>query len=182
MKNLLLLFPLIFLFACGKPDLALINAVKTFESHMQDINENLNFLDRNLALANKKYSADFKELGAFVSSSPTDTTKSVGFELESKRIILEKDRIDLAYRQTKREFEGALTKFNDWQKKLMKNKLDNEKAKGDFTQYEKQFQTMETKINDLKTQLTLNITKHNNLTHDKAYSMGNYNNFHIEAH
>lgn len=180
MKKIL---PILFLlFACGKADLALINAVKTFESHMQDINENLNFLDRNINIANKKYPADLKELGTFVSNNPADTTKSVGFELQYKRVMLEKDKLELSYRQTKREFEGALTKFNDWQGKLMKNKLDNDQAKLDFAKYEKQFQDMEVKISELKKQLTENIAKHNNLTHDKAFSMGNYNNFHIEAH
>ena len=74
-----------FLFACNKPDLALINSVKSFESQWQNMNEKLNFLDRNLNLTDKKYETDTKELGSFVSKNPTDTTQNVvGFELEFK--------------------------------------------------------------------------------------------------
>lgn len=170
------------LLACGKTDLALINAVKTFESHLQDIHETYHFIDRNLTQANQKYPAELKELASFVSTNAADTLKATGFDLQFKRLMLDKDKIEIEYKQQKRQFEAQLVKFNNWQKKLMKNKLGNDEAKQDFAQFEKQFADMESKANELKQRLQNNFQRHNEITRDKAFSVGNYNNFHWEAH
>lgn len=177
---LLMLFALS---ACGKPDLALINAVKSFESQWQDMNKKLGFIDRNLSLAEKKYESDAKELGSFVSNNPTDTIQNTsGFELEYKRIILERNKLRANYQLSKSSFDKEVKKFNDWQGKLMKNKLNNEKAKKDFKEFQNTYDKMGKEIDDLTAALTKNIEKHNSITRDKAFSIGNYNNFHINMH
>ncbi|MBX7240163.1 MAG: hypothetical protein K1X92_00345 [Bacteroidia bacterium] len=169
--------------ACNKPDLALINSVKSFESQWQDMNKQLGFVDRNLSLAEKKYESNAKELGSFVSNAPADTTKNTSpFELECKRIILERNKIRADYQLTKSAFDKEVKKFNEWQGKLMKNKLNNEEAKKDFKAFQDSYTKLDQEIKLLTEKLTQNISKHNNITRDKAFAIGNYNNFHINMH
>ncbi len=178
-----LLLIITILIGCNKPDLGLINAVKTFEASWQIINQKLGFVDRNLVTTEKKYESDAKELGSFVTNTPIDTTANGNsFDVTYKKMVLERNKIRADYQLTKSGFDKEVKKFNEWHTRLMKNKIGKDQANKDYLAFKEEYSRLSTQIDSLSARLTRNINQHNKITRDKAFAIGNYNNFHINIH
>lgn len=171
--------------ACRKPNLALINQVKTQESRWTDLHEKLGKVERDLTQTAKKYPEHFMDLRKYA-LNPKDLPDSIAssknstFDLQYKKMSIERTRLEVQYATLRNRFNKDINVFNDWQNKLMKNKLSESDAKKTFGELQKNFQTLNTETDSLQVKLIRNIRLHNTLTRDYAVTVGNFNNFNIE--
>ncbi len=177
----LLLFALL---ACSKPDLALINQVKRFESQWADMNTKLTFIERNLADAAQKYPSHLQELRQFSPTKPgADTLSPFGnFDFRYKKMMLGRDKMDVEYKQHKTTFEKDVKAFNAWNKEVMDAKMSKETAQKEFDEVKKKYTDLDLKLDSLRARTVQNIDVHNKLTRDYAHTIGNFSNYNMIPH
>lgn len=184
MKKYLIILILFSLFACSKPDLALINEVKRFESQWADMNTKLTFIERNLMDAAKKYPSHLQELRQFSSTNPgADTLSPFGkFDFQYKKMMLGRDKMELTYKEYKASFEKEVKNFNEWNKDVMDAKMSKDAAQKDFDLIKKKYTELDVNLDTLRAHTVQNIEIHNKLTRDYAHSIGNFSNYNMLPH
>lgn len=184
MKQHIAILILFGLFSCSKPDLALINQVKRFEAQWADMNAKLTFIDRNLADAAKKYPSHLLELRQF---SPTkviadSVSPSGSFEFHYKKMMLERDKMEVEYKQYKTRFETEVAAFNEWNKDVMDAKMSKESAQKQFGEIKQKYTALDVSLDTLRSHTVANIELHNKLTRDYAHTIGNFSNYNMIPH
>ena len=184
MKKYFAIFLLFGFFACSKPDLALINQVKQFESQWANMNTKLTFIERNLGDAAKKYPSHLQELRQFSpTKAGTDTLSTAGsFDIRYKKMMLERDKMELEYKTYKARFEKEVKSFNDWNKDVMNAKMSKETAQKEFEAVKQRYSELDVNLDSLRAHTVQNIDLHNKLTRDYAHTIGNFSNYNMIPH
>lgn len=179
MQRIVILFSLVLLISlsgCGSSDLSLINEVKRFEPEWMNLSEKVTFMDRYLRITEKRYEADLKQVDPLISG-----TSSQAYQLKNQYTSMMNDRKLIAddFEKRKGEFTKAVSEFNDWQNKLMKNKLGLEKAKVEFTTFQQRHTQLTEAISEQQNGLIKNIEKHNSLMRRLTRELKIYSNYDI---
>ncbi|MEO0898242.1 MAG: hypothetical protein AAFY71_17655 [Bacteroidota bacterium] len=170
------LIALIFLSSCGSTDLSLINQVKRFEPEWMSLSEKVTFMDRYLRVTSRRYVEDLQEVDPLISPS---NSEAYGLKNQYKTMMDEQTAIATDFDARKAEFAKAVAEFNEWQNKLMKNKLATEEAAQEFINWQKKEENLATGIDKLQNDLIKNIEKHNSLMRRIARSLKIYTNYDI---
>lgn len=173
------------LFSCGKSDLAFVNQVLTIEPKWMDLTDKVSYIDRNLQIVDLRYDKDFAELSKFSTSAPKDSTGKVissSFSDGYKKMQNQKNEIKKEFKTLQDGFVKTRYAFEEWKNKVTQNKINGKTGKADYERYNKEYTTLNKKVEDLKTRLVHNIEDHNRLTRAVALSANNYTNYNIDPH
>ncbi|MDX2246217.1 MAG: hypothetical protein SF052_05555 [Bacteroidia bacterium] len=179
----LIFFTLIFVLihsGCESVDLSLVNQVKRFEPEWMNLSEKVSFIDRNLRITNQRYEKDLEEVNPFISDPGTaERTDLYGMRSQYRNMIAERDDIQKKFDESKTHFVTAVTEFNEWQNKLMKKRLDSDKARIQLQEYQRTYRELYKEIDTLQNELIRNINKHNSLLRQITSALKLYTNYDI---
>ncbi|MEZ4826138.1 MAG: hypothetical protein R3C61_07565 [Bacteroidia bacterium] len=176
----LLLTSLLIFSGCDSVDLSLVNQVKRFEPEWMSLSEKVSFIDRNLRITHQRYDKDLEEVNPFISDPGTaERTNLYGMRSQYRNMVTERDAIQKKFDTTKERFVTAVTEFNEWQNKLMKKRLDQDKARIQLQQYHSDYQELYKEIDELQNQLIQNINQHNSLLRQITTALKLYTNYDI---
>jgi len=172
----LLVSGLLLLNGCGSADLSLINEVKRFEPEWMNLSEKVTFMDRYLRITEQRYQEDLSEVSPMISG-----TSSEAYQLKNqyKSMMEERDAIAGDFKDKKKDFTDAVSEFNVWQNKLMKDKLAIEKAKVQFETYQQRHAQLTQSITTIQDRLIKNIEEHNSLMRRMSRTLKVYTNYDI---
>ena len=184
MKSAYIFLPIIILAvlvsSCGSVDLSLINQVKRFEPEWMNLSETVSFVDRNLRITHQRYDADFKEIDPFISDPNSNERNSLfGLRSQYMNMVKDRDKLQEKFDTQKEDFITTVAEFNEWQNKLMKKKLDQDKAKIELDEFQKKHETLATEISKTQDELIRNIESHNSLLRRITSSLKLYTNYDI---
>lgn len=155
------LVALVGLNGCGSSDLSLINDVKRFEPEWMNLSEKVIFLDRYLEITGKEYEAHISEVSPLISES--GTSELLRLRRDYKKMSEERETIEEKFRSQQANFEDEVKAFHSWQNRLMKGKLDEDRAKAQFTDFQASYNSLNTSLTDLQDRLIRNIENHNSI-------------------
>lgn len=155
------LVALVGLNGCGSSDLSLINDVKRFEPEWMNLSEKVIFLDRYLEITGKEYEAHISEVSPLISES--GTSELLRLRRDYKKMSEERETIEEKFRSQQANFEDEVKAFHSWQNRLMKGKLDEDRAKTQFTDFQASYNSLNTSLTDLQDRLIRNIENHNSI-------------------
>ncbi|MEO0582802.1 MAG: hypothetical protein AAF135_11310 [Bacteroidota bacterium] len=155
------LVALVGLNGCGSSDLSLINDVKRFEPEWMNLSEKVIFLDRYLEITGKEYEAHISEVSPLISES--GTSELLRLRRDYKKMSEERETIEEKFRGQQANFEDEVKAFHSWQNRLMKGKLDEDRAKTQFTDFQASYNSLNTSLTDLQDRLIRNIENHNSI-------------------
>ena len=166
--------------SCSSVDLSLVNQVKRFEPEWMNLSETVSFIDRNLRITHQRYEVDFEEIKPFISDPNSNERNSLfGLRSEYMNMVKERDELQDSFDSQKKEFVDIVEDFNVWQNKLMKKKLDQDKAKGELGDFQQKHKELETEINKIQEELIRNIESHNSLLRRITSALKLYTNYDI---
>jgi len=178
-----ILFGIILLaIACGSPDNVFVNEVKTFEPRWMDLSETVAFIDRNLAVAERNYDTGYqtmKEKAKVGGANAIAEFNSLRSEFND--VIGKRDSIRTHYRKQKKAFTEAVMTFHEWENRLLKNRLDAAAAKQDFKAHKKKYRELEQTMEQLRSDITMNIERHNSVIKRMGRLLGVFSNFDIQV-
>ena len=168
--------------ACGGVDITFVNKVKIFEPKWIDLSEKFSFIQRNLDLTDRRYDQDLSQVESLFSSVGSDARVELS-NLRSKyrEMIKERDEIRKDSENKNDSFSELVHSFNDWENKLMKGKLDEEKARADFIIYQKEYEKLDREVRELQTRLLKNIETHNSLLQSMTRKLEIFTNYDMQA-
>lgn len=175
-------FALIALFwgGCESVDLSLINQVKRFEPEWMNLSEKVSFIDRNLRITHQRYESDLAEVEPFIIDPGTAERSNLqGMRSQYRNMMSERDELQTRFDDMKKEFVTTVNDFNEWQNKLMKKKLDQDKARVELLEYRRKYQTMYKDIDEMQNLLMQNINTHNSLLRQITSALRLYTNYDI---
>lgn len=171
---------LLVLSGCESVDLSLVNQVKRFEPEWMSLSEKVSFIDRNLRITHQRYDKDLEEVNPFISDPGTAERNDLyGMRSQYRNMIAERDAIQKKFDDSKTNFVTSVNEFNEWQNKLMKKRLDQDKARIQLQEYRRTYQALYKEVDDLQNQLMQNINQHNSLLRQITSALKLYTNYDI---
>ncbi len=182
LSRIILCLILFSLLSCGGVDNSFVNKVKIFEPKWIDLSERFSYLQRNLDLAEKRYGSDLSQVEAlFTSVSAEERVELSNLRSQYREMVKEKDEIQDDYEKKVAGFTELVYGFNDWENKLMKGKLKEDKARADFIIYQQEYERLDQEVRDLQTKLLKNMERHNSILESMVKRLGIFTNFDIQA-
>ncbi|MEO0468879.1 MAG: hypothetical protein AAF206_04600 [Bacteroidota bacterium] len=166
--------------ACGGTDLALINQVKSFEPNWMNLGDQVSFLDRNLRLAQRNYSEDFEEVDPLISHPATvQRNRLHGLRSQYMNVMIRRDSLASEFQKEKKRFISEINSFNEWESRLMQDKISNRDAHEQLLAFQESLGEMEETFDDLQNEVIRNIEEHNSIFRRLSTSLRLYSNFDV---
>ncbi len=184
-RNRISLYPILFflsilLFAgCGREDLALVNQIKRLEPQWMELSEKVSFIDRNLGITQRRYVEDLEVINQRMRKTYGGESVS-NLRNQYKNVISERDEIKERFEKEKSSFVETVYGFNEWENKVMKNKIDEEEAYQTLATYQDFYTEANSNIDDLFNDLVSNINSHNSILRNLSRQLNLYTNFDID--
>jgi len=165
---------------CGSEDIALINEVKRFEPQWMNISESAAFIQQKLSVTRRRYPKDLEAIEPSI-RNVTGADQTVIYSLRSqyRKVMSDREELEQRYQKASQKLEEIVREFNTWETKLMKNKLNMNKAREEFTQYKQTHATLKEEILEIESGLIRNIQAHNSILRQMVQILDLYNNFDI---
>ncbi|GAB4410453.1 MAG: hypothetical protein OHK0039_14850 [Bacteroidia bacterium] len=165
---------------CGQDDLSFINEVKRFDPEWMSLSNKVSFLDRYLRLTERRYAQDLQEINPYLSDpATTERTNLQGMRSQYRNMMEERDQLAAAFVEEKKTFVETVERFNTWQTRLMKNRLDMDEAPADLQAFQQDYRELSESITAMQNKLILNIEQHNALMRRITGAAGLYTNYEI---
>ncbi len=167
--------------ACNKPDIRLVNRVKSFSPKWSQLNDKFTNLDRNLNTAEEHFEADFAEVEGLLGEI-ADSLKGRNFRKmldEYQEIIQVKDSIRSFYDSTKTEYSLVVPEFHDFEKVVTGGDIGSEEGMEELKKYRSIHKTMSLGVDSVTTELSASFDKHNRVLRELCSMMEIFRNFDI---
>lgn len=168
------------LYACGSTDLSFINDVKRFEPRWMSISEQAARIQHNLSITERRYERDMESIAPMINRGREDWAELLSMKNQYRRIIDQRDSLEVRYERKKGELTETVRAFNEWENQLMKDELNEDEARSTFEAFKQQHGVLEKDINGIYTELVQNIESHNAILRRLAQALNLYNNFDID--
>lgn len=178
--NSFFIIALLFVYACGSSDLSFINEVKRFEPRWMSLSEKAAKIQHNLSITGRRYEKDMQAVSPMIQKDRENWATLFSQKNQYRRIITERDSLEARYIRQKELLTETVYKFNDWENKLMKNKLKETDARREFEDFRMQQAALEEEMSEIYTDLVKNIESHNAILRRLAQSLNLFNNFDID--
>lgn len=166
---------------CSSADLSFVNEVKRFEPKWMSLSEKVSFVNRNLTATQRRYEQDLKEVEpAFPNSAANSRTQIYALRGEYRSVIATRDSIQSSFEVEQGRFVDAANRFNAWQSKVMKNKLDPAQASVDFEDFKKEFISIDIAVGALQGEIITNIESHNSIMSQISRKLNVHTNYSID--
>lgn len=171
----------VLLYSCSEPDIRLVNKVKTFDPKWTDLNDKLNYLDRNLDIAEERFETDFAEIDGMLSEIP-DSLRGRKYRAMLKdytALIESRDTIRHIHTDTKAEYGEAMQSFHVWEKMVMDGDVVSDPGLDTLASYRRAHKRMDHLTDSVTTVLATSFEDHNKILRDLTSLMGIFQNFDI---
>ncbi|MEM9935880.1 MAG: hypothetical protein AAF824_19805 [Bacteroidota bacterium] len=165
--------------SCGGEDLSLINQIKRLEPQWMELSEKVSFIDRNLGITQRRYVADLEVINERMRKT-YGGEKVSNLRSQYRNVISERDGIKERFTQEKGAFVETVYGFNEWENKVMKNKIDEEEAYQTLATYQDSYTQINSNIDALYNDMVNNINSHNAILRSLSRELNLYTNFDID--
>ncbi|MEM7373738.1 MAG: hypothetical protein AAF587_34265 [Bacteroidota bacterium] len=166
--------------SCGPSDLSLINEVKRFEPEWMNLSEKVSFINQHLRITHRRYEQDLNEVNPFISDpGMAERSNLLGMRSAYKNMMTERDELETRFQDQRLLFIQTVEDFNDWQTKLMKDKISNEDATQGFADFKAQHDQLFAEMTTIEKEVVKNIEKHNALLRRITSALKLYTNYDI---
>ena len=159
-------------------DLAFVNDVKTFEPKWMDLSETLSYIGRNILVTDNRYNKDLSDIKAATKGAAIGDMEDLLRQYRNMTTM--QHEIKKRYENQKELFTKSVHAYNDFENKVMKNKLSLDKAKKNFENFKQQYEDLAEDITKSHADIVRNIEEHNALTRKMVQVSGTYTNFDID--
>ncbi|MFK7970877.1 MAG: hypothetical protein AB8F95_10940 [Bacteroidia bacterium] len=182
--SLLVIVSLISLLAsCGSADLAVLNEVNMFSPKWQEVSQQFAFVKRNVERAVPIYKDYLAEVEPRIDESDlSKKAELLTLRNRYREVLREGEKIHESYKSSYGDLKTTVTSFNEFQTRLMRNKLSAAEARADFATYKVQYRDVKQKAFEMQSALVKNIESHNSISSAIADLLGDYQTFKIETH
>ena len=94
-------------------------------------------------------------------------------------LVSERDDIQTQFDEKQNSFVETVNRFNQWQTKLMKNKLDLDEAHTSFQGFKQELEVLNQDMDEIESKLLDNIEEHNSLLRRITNALKLYTNYDI---
>lgn len=167
--------------ACNKPDIRLVNRVKSFSPKWSQLNDKFTNLDRNLKTAEEHFEQDFAEVEGLLGEI-ADSLKGRDYRKmldEYKEIIHVKDTIRSYYDSTQTQYSLIVPEFHDFEKAVTGADIESEEATVKLKDYRAIHKTLDAGIDSVTVELSGSFDKHNRVLRELCSMMEIFRNFDI---
>lgn len=167
--------------ACSEPDIRLVNKVKTFDPRWTDLNDKLNYLDRNLDIAEDRFEADFAEIDGMLGEIP-DSLRGKKYRAmlqEYELLVSDRDTIRQIHNMTKARYGVVLQSFHEWEKEVMDGSVVSDPGLDTLALYKVRHKEMDRAVDSVTTVLSASFDRHNKILRELSTMMGIFQNFDI---
>ena len=181
-RNVCLFATLLLFVACNKPDIRLVNKVKSFSPKWSQLNDKFTGLDRKLKTAEEHFEHDFAEVeGLLGEIDGADKGRDYRKMLdEYQEIIHVKDTIRTIYKTRKEEYNLVVPQFHDFEKNVTGGDIETEEGMGKLKEYRGIHKSINVEIDSVTTELSASFDKHNRILRDLCSMMEIFRNFDIQ--
>lgn len=166
--------------ACGPSDLSLINEVKRFEPEWMNLSEKVSFINQHLRITHRRYEQDLNEVNPFISDpGMAERSNLLGMRSAYKNMMTERDELETRFQEQRQLFIQTVEDFNNWQTKLMKDKLSESEASQGFADFQAQHDALSAEMAEIEKEVVKNIEKHNSLLRRITSALKLYTNYDI---
>lgn len=166
--------------SCGPSDLSLINQVKRFEPEWMNLSEKVSFINQYLRLTERRYAKDLEEVDPFIKDPGiSERNNLMGLRSQYRNLMAERDEIQAEFDEQQATFIATVERFNEWQTRLMKNKLSESEAPQSFQQFKEDYATLKQAMSESESKLLDNIELHNSILRQITSSLKLYTNYDI---
>ena len=175
------IFAMILLWSCSEPDIRLVNKVKTFDPKWTDLNDKLNYLDRNLDIAEERFEADFAEIDGMLGEIP-DSLRGRKYRAMLKDyngLIESRDTIRHIHTETKATYGEEVQSFHAWEKLVMDGDVVSDPGLDTLASFRRSHKRMDHLPDSVTTELAASFDQHNKILRELTSMMGIFQNFDI---
>lgn len=167
--------------ACNKPDIRLVNQVKSFSPKWSQLNDKFTNLDRNLNTAEEHFEKDFAEVEGLLGEI-ADSLKGKNYRKmldEYEGIIHIKDTIRSVYDTLIADYNAIVPEFHDFEKAVTGAEIDSEEGLPKLKEYRVAHKAMDAKLDSVKVELSESFDNHNRILKKLCSMMEIFLNFDI---
>ena len=166
--------------SCGPSDLSLINEVKRFEPEWMNLSEKVSFINQHLRITHRRYEQDLKEVDPFITDPGiAERSNLMGMRSAYKNMMTERDELQTQFEESRQSFIDTVEEFNEWQTRLMKNKIDQSDAIKGLEDFKQKHQAIHEEMNEIERSVVKNIETHNALLRRITSALKLYTNYDI---
>jgi chromosome segregation ATPase len=166
--------------SCGPSDLSLINQVKRFEPEWMNLSEKVSFINQYLRLTERRYPKDLEEVDPFIKDPGiSERNNLMGLRSQYRNLMTERDEIQAEFDERQATFIETVERFNEWQTKLMKSKLNESEAPQSFQQFQQDYASLKQAMSESESKLLDNIELHNSILRQITSALKLYTNYDI---
>ena len=166
--------------SCGPSDLSLINEVKRFEPEWMNLSEKVSFINQHLRLTQRRYAKDLEEVDPFIKDPGiSERNNLMGLRSQYRNLMAERDEVQTEFDEQQANFIETVERFNEWQTKLMKNKLGDAEAHEAFQQFQQDHENLKASMAEIESKLLDNIELHNSILRRITSALKLYTNYDI---
>ncbi len=166
--------------SCGSEDIALINEVKRFEPQWMNVSESAAFIQQKLSVTRRRYPKDLEAIEPSIKNiTGADQTVIYSLRSQYRKVMSNREELEQRYQKASQKLEKVVREFNDWETKLMKNKLNTSSAREEFVEYKQTQAELKEEILEIEIGIIRNIQEHNSILRQMVQILDLYNNFDI---
>ena len=94
-------------------------------------------------------------------------------------MMTERDELESKFQEQRQEFIKTVQEFNEWQTRLMKNKIDNEEAALGLAEFKQKHSRIHGEMDVIEREVVKNIETHNALLRRITSALKLYTNYDI---
>ena len=167
---------------CGQANLAVLNDVNLFAPKWQEISQQYAFVKRNVGMALPLYQEHLDIMEPKIQkASSRRKPELIGLRNRYQEMMREAEELKVTYGTEYETLKKTVIIFNDWQTRLMKNKLSDAEAETDFATFKVKYREIREKATALQSSLIKNVETHNSLIEAMADLVGDYQSYKIEV-
>ncbi len=181
-RDICLFASLLFLVACNKPDIRLVNKVKSFSPKWSQLNDKFTNLDRNLNTAEEHFEQDFAEVEGLLGEI-ADSLKGRNYRKmldEYEEIIQVKDTVREVYDTRKAEYSKVVPEFNEFEKQVTGGEIRSDEGIPQLKEYRGIHREINAELDSVTTELSQSFDKHNRILRELCSMMEIFRNFDIQ--
>lgn len=145
-----------------------------------NLSEKVSFINQHLRITHRRYDQDLKEVDPFITDPGiAERSNLMGMRSAYRNMMTERDELETRFQEQRQQFISTVESFNEWQTKLMKNKIDQEDAAKGLADFKQQHADLVDEMNDIEREVVKNIETHNSLLRRITSALKLYTNYDI---